>query len=127
MPAHSWQVGWTEVGEGDAGIVVACATLKAMHREVQSLFEYLRSPLVENVAHETAFRDAFQLLLTELAFPKAGTPVLTTTLMKQCLIVLLRRYAEDGICRAPWLAARTSPARRGARSHGGPAGRVLLA
>ena len=119
--------GWTEVGEGDAGIVVACATLKAMHREVRSLFEYLRSPLVENVAHETAFRDAFQLLLTELAFPKAGTPVLTATLMKQCLIVLLRRYAEDGICWAPWLAARTSPARRGARSHGGPAGRVLLA
>jgi hypothetical protein len=96
---------WIEIGEGDAGIVVACANLKATHREVHSLFEYLRSPLVENVAHEAAFTDAFQLLLTELAFPKAGTPVLAATLMKQCLMVLLRRYAEDGVCRVPWLAA----------------------
>ena len=52
---------WIEIGEGDAGIVVACANLQATHREVRSLFEYLRSPLVENVAHEAAFKDAFQL------------------------------------------------------------------
>jgi transcriptional regulator GlxA family with amidase domain len=76
---------------------------------VLSLFQYLRSPLVENVAREAAFKDAFQLLLTELAFPKAGTPVLAATLMKQCLIVLLRRYVTDGVCRAPWLAALEHP------------------
>ena len=100
---------WIEVGEGDAVMVVASANLTATHHEVRSLFEYLPSPLVENVAGEAAFTDAFQLLLTELAFPKAGTPVLAATLMKQCLIVLMRRYAEDGVCRAPWLAALEHP------------------
>jgi AraC-like DNA-binding protein len=100
---------WIEVGEGDAVMVVACANLAATRHDVLSLFEYLPSPLVENVAREAVFKDAFQLLLTELAFPKAGTPILAATLMKQCLIVLLRRYVEDGVCRAPWLAALEHP------------------
>jgi transcriptional regulator GlxA family with amidase domain len=29
--------------------------------------------------------------------------------MKQCLIVLLRRYVQDGVCRAPWLSALEHP------------------
>ena len=100
---------WLEVGAGDEGLVLACANLSVMHQGTQSLFAHLPAVLVESVAEEPAFKDAFRLLLEELAFPKPGTRVLAATLMKQCLVVLLRRYAEDGVCRAPWLAALAHP------------------
>ncbi len=103
--------GWEHatVGTGAPGLVMACGAVRATHRQSLGLFDYLREPLVDSVAGEVAFRDAFRLLLTELAAPKPGTRALAATLMKQCLIVLLRRLSENGECRAPWLAALEHP------------------
>lgn len=100
---------WIEVGEGEPGAVLACAHIQATHQGAIGLFEYLREPVVRGMSDEPAFRDAMELLLKELAYPKAGTPALASILMKQCLILLLRRYWMDGAEPAPWLAALRHP------------------
>lgn len=99
--------GWERfiVGDGAPGIVLACGAVRATHRHAGGVFDYLRAPLVERVADEPTFLRPFQQLLDELAAPKPGTRALAEALMKQCLIVLLRRHYESGECRAPWLAA----------------------
>jgi AraC-like DNA-binding protein len=100
---------WIDVGDGSTGAVLACAYVEATHQGAIGLFDYLREPIAENMADESAFGDAMQLLLTELAWPKPGTPALAAILMKQCLILLLRRYWEGEQPRAPWLAALRQP------------------
>ena len=103
--------GWQRmvVGAGAPGLVIACGAVHATHRQTTGLFDYLRAPLVESVAEDAAFRAPFQRLLDELAAPRPGTRVLAETLMKQCLIVLLRRHCESGRIEVPWLAAHAHP------------------
>jgi AraC-like DNA-binding protein len=100
---------WIDVGGGRSGAVLACGKVEVTHQGAIGLFDRLREPLVEDVSEEPSFRDAIRLLLSELAFPKPGTPVLTATLMKQCLIVLLRRYWQDEAGPAPWLSSLKDP------------------
>ena len=103
--------GWQRntVGEDAPGIVLACGAVRATHLHAAGLFDYLRAPLVDSVADEPTFRRPFRQLLDELAAPRPGTRALAGALMKQCLIVLLRRHYESGECRAPWLAALDNP------------------
>jgi AraC-like DNA-binding protein len=100
---------WIEVGDGEPGAVLACAHLQATHQGAIGLFDHLREPIISEMADEPSFGDAMGLLLAELAWPKAGTPALASILMKQCLILLLRRYWEEGSEPAPWLAALRHP------------------
>jgi AraC-like DNA-binding protein len=100
---------WNIVGDGDSGVLLACGTVAALHRETVGLFDYLRTPLVENMTQDASFEQPFHRLLDELSAPKAGTKALTEILMKECLVSLLRRQCESGECRAPWLAALEHP------------------
>jgi AraC-like DNA-binding protein len=100
---------WIDVGEGGPGAVLACGRLEATHQGALGLFDRLETPLVEDVSQEPSFKEAIRLLLDELAFPRPGTQVLAETLMKQCLIVLLRRYWQDEAGPAPWLSALKHP------------------
>jgi AraC-like DNA-binding protein len=100
---------WATVGDGAPGVVLACGALHATHRQTTGLFDYLRAPLIESVAENPMFRQSFEQLLDELATPRPGTRALAETLMKQCLIVLLRRHVASGHCQAPWLAALEQP------------------
>ncbi len=103
--------GWQRMtfGEGPPGIVLTCGAVHATHRQATGLFDYLRAPLVDNVSDEAAFREPFHRLLNELAAPVPGTRTLAEILMKQCLIVLLRRHCHNGECRVPWLTALEHP------------------
>lgn len=103
--------GWQRmvVGDGKPGLILACGAVQATHQATTGLFDYLRAPLVERVADDPAFRDPFHRLLDELAAPRPGTRALAETLLKQCLIALLRRHAEGGECRVAWLAALAQP------------------
>ncbi len=103
--------GWQRntVGEEVPGIVLACGAVRATHLHAAGLFDYLRAPLVDSVADEPTFRRPFRQLLDELAAPRPGTRALAEALMKQCLIVLLRRHVASGHCQAPWLAALEQP------------------
>jgi AraC family transcriptional regulator, activator of mtrCDE len=50
-------------------------------------------------------REQFIVLLAESARPQFGTRPLTEALLKQCLILLLRRKIERGAPPLPWIAA----------------------
>jgi hypothetical protein len=82
------------VGKGGPGIKLACGLIRAMHLEATGLFDHPGEPLVVDFSDDPSFRVTFQRLLEELAAPQAGTRVLAELLMKQCLIVLLRRQME---------------------------------
>jgi AraC family transcriptional activator of mtrCDE len=101
---NNWN--YLTVGDGNPGLTLACGYMNATYLQIARLFEFLREPLVENVADKRAFRDSFHNLLDELSDPKPGTKVLAEMLMKQCLIAFLRNQSETtGECFTPWLAA----------------------
>ncbi len=103
--------GWQRmrIGRGNAGLVLACGTVRATHLRTTGVFDQMRAPLIESVADDPSFRDPFARLLDELAAPGPGTKALAEALMKQCLISLLRRQSHAGND-APWLAALGKPA-----------------
>jgi AraC-like DNA-binding protein len=98
------------VGKGARGIKLVCGFIRAMHLETTGLFDHLSEPLVVDVADDLTFRTPFEQLLDELAAPRPGTRVLAELLMKQCLIILLRRQTETARDDyAPWIAAAGHP------------------
>jgi AraC-like DNA-binding protein len=98
------------VGSGAPGLKLVCGFIRAMHLETTGLFEHLREPLVVDAADDDSIRGPFLQLLEELASLKPGTRVLAEILMKQCLIVLLRRQTETARDDyAPWIAAAANP------------------
>jgi AraC family transcriptional activator of mtrCDE len=82
------------VGKGAPGIRLACGLIHAMHLEATGLFDPVSVPPVVDFSDDPSFRVTFRRLLEELAAPKPGTRVLAELLMKQCLIILLRRQSE---------------------------------
>ncbi len=103
--------GWQrmKIGDGAAGLTLACGTIRATHLRTTGVFDNLRAPLCDSVADDASFRDPFARLLDELAAPGVGTKALAEALMKQCLISLLRRQSAAGDD-APWLATLGKPA-----------------
>ena len=100
-----------KVGDGEPGFSMVCAFLSAQHMQGQGLFDYLHEPLVINLESDQSFRVPFNTLLEEIAKPRPGTKVLTESLLKQCLVSLLRHYMDpNGEFTGPWLAAVKNPA-----------------
>lgn len=96
-------------GCGEHGLILACGAIRATYRHGKGLFDYLREPIVEDFTDDDPIRGAFEALLGELASPQPGAGALSEALMKQCLVLLLRRYCESGECRVSWLSALEDP------------------
>jgi AraC family transcriptional regulator, activator of mtrCDE len=96
-------------GEGDGGVVTACGLIHATCGGTLGLFDHLEEPVVESFGESEPLHDAFRALLDELAAPRAGTRALMEALLKQCLVLLLRRQAGKGGMSAPWLRALEDP------------------
>lgn len=96
-------------GCGKRGVVMACGAIRATYRERAGLFDYLREPIVENFADDRLIRGTFEALLGELAAPQPGTSALAEAVMKQCLVLLLRRHCASGECQVVWLSALDDP------------------
>jgi AraC-like DNA-binding protein len=79
-------------GDGSEDVLVVCGTISASYGGALGLFDHLREPLVENCAGSNLIRHSFDVLQEEIARPSIGTQVLTESLMKQCLIVVLRQH-----------------------------------
>lgn len=82
------------VGKGQPSIRLACGLIRAIDLEAPGLFKPLRKLLVVDFSDDSSFCATFQRLLEELAAPKPGTRTFAELLMKQCLIILLRRQSE---------------------------------
>jgi len=97
------------VGSGGHGVIVACGTVRVTYHATTDLFDYLDGPIAESFTDDAPIRAAIAALLAELADPRAGTAAFAEAVMKQCLVVLLRRHCEGGECRVPWLSTLEDP------------------
>lgn len=92
-------------GEGPQGIETACGELRVGLADGSDLFTGLGKPLVVSFGDTDGLRDQFVMLLAESARPGVGSRVLTEALLKQCLVLALRRWIERDPSPLPWLAA----------------------
>jgi AraC family transcriptional regulator, activator of mtrCDE len=92
-------------GNGSRDVLVVCGTISATYGGALGLFDHLQEPLAEDLSQEKLVRTAFELLSAEIAKPSVGTHALAESLMKQCLILLLRRHLFRRNIRSPLFAA----------------------
>lgn len=78
-------------GDGSRDTLVTCGTITASYGGALGVFDQLRAPMVADLSEDATFRTLFASLLSELAAPGIGTQVMAEALMKQCVILLLRR------------------------------------
>jgi AraC-like DNA-binding protein len=100
---------WLQAGSGAPAIVMACGRMRTSYGAGQGLFDLLREPIIEGFTGTNPVHHAFRALLTELSNPRFGSKALAETLMKQCLIAVLRRLFERRDRRLPWMAAAEDP------------------
>jgi AraC-like DNA-binding protein len=95
-----------DAAAGDIGdLRTICATLTATYGGSFGLFDSLAHPIVDDATDIPPVRAAFQLLAEERAAPEFGTHALTGALMKQCLVLLVRRHLQRGSSSSPFFAA----------------------
>jgi AraC-like DNA-binding protein len=92
-------------GEGQQGIETACGEVRIGLADGADLFTALKKPFVVRFGDTDGLRDQFVMLLAESVQPGVGSRVLTEALLKQCLILALRRWIERDPSPLPWLAA----------------------
>lgn len=86
-----------DAAEGKRGdLRVICGTITASLGSSFGVFDLIRAPVVDSLTDAPAIRAAYQLLIAERAQPDYGTRALTEALMKQCLILLIRRQLKQG-------------------------------
>ena len=97
-------------GDGRRDTLLACGTIAAPRSGALGLFDLLREPLVEDFSSSGVHRQVFDLMLAEVASPSLGMQARAEALMRQCLILLLRRHLprDDGIG-SPLLTALRHP------------------
>lgn len=91
------------------GLLLACGGIGATYGDGTGVFDRLQDPVVECFANCQTGSNAFRSLLDELVDPRLGSRALAETLMKQCLILVLRRLAQRQEERPAWLAALQDP------------------
>lgn len=69
-----------------------------------SLFDLLREPIVQDLSPGDPIRRSFADLLEEIIASRPGWRAMAESLLRQCLILLLRRYAAEEGRRLSWLA-----------------------
>ena len=92
-------------GDGSRDTLVICATISASYGGALGLFDYLGHPVVDGVSENASMHRLFSEMLAEIAQPGIGTRALTEALMKQCLILLLRRHLTQLSVGSPFYAA----------------------
>jgi AraC family transcriptional activator of mtrCDE len=86
-----------DAARGKSGdLRVICGTITAALGGTFGVFDLIRHPVVDSLTDAPAIRAAYELLIAERANPDYGTRALTEALMKQCLILLIRRQLKRG-------------------------------
>jgi len=96
-------------GDGSRDTLLLCGAISASHGSALGLFDLLREPMIENFSESGVVRPVFKLMLAEVANPGLGTQAMTETLMKQCLITLLRQHLTRDDASSPVFSALHHP------------------
>lgn len=97
------------VGDGQEGIITSCGEIRVGLTGGPDLFTSLGEPFVVRFDAKNGLHDQFVMLMAESARPSMGSRVLSEALLKQCLVLSLRRRMEDGASPLPWLTGVTDP------------------
>lgn len=108
-PLFNESVPTIQAGEGEPGILTACGEVGVAIPSASDLFARLDQPVVEHFDGPDGLRNQFVILLAESARPGIGTRALTEALLKQCLILLLRRQIDRGSAPIAWMTALAEP------------------
>jgi AraC family transcriptional regulator, activator of mtrCDE len=98
-----------QAGDGACGVITACGDVRFEGIGVPGLFTDMEEPMVEHFDGLRGLREQFIVLLAESARPQFGTRPLTEALLKQCLILTLRRKMKSGTPPLAWMAALAEP------------------
>lgn len=90
-------------------MTVACGLVRIRYGPSLGLFDHLRNVLVVDLSDSPQVLTAFQGILAEQSKSGPGSEAMTTALMSQCLVHLLRSLGSGGDCPLPWLAALEDP------------------
>lgn len=93
-----------QVGGGPVGIATACGELKLDTNYGSDPFRAMHRPLIAQFDGQSGLKDQFVLLLAECARPGFGSRALVEALLKQCLIMVMRRQIDSGGTDFPWAA-----------------------
>lgn len=81
--------------EGNADLVLGCASISANFGGGQPLFDHLKEPVVLSLDSDRLSTVVFECLLDEVSSPGLATTAVLETLMKQTLILLLRNHLQQ--------------------------------
>ena len=84
-------------------VVTACGAIRATYQGSVGLFDQLREPIVENFAADDPIHRSFQDLMDEIAGTRAGSRAMVETVVRRCLILLMRRHFRHVDARTSWL------------------------
>lgn len=85
-------------------VVSGTARVRVTFDRAPGLFDELAEPLAEDLGPDDPVRASFEALLDELAEPRPGGRAVVEALLRQGLILFLRRAAARGPLSAAWLA-----------------------
>lgn len=96
-------------GDGSPDALFVCGQISDSYSGAMGLFELFQAPMVEAFPQDSVLQRSFELMLAEVARPSLGTQAMTEVLMKQCLIILLRRHLAASDFTSPLLVALQNP------------------
>ncbi len=105
LPCHTAGPGEEE----DDPFVVVCGRISVTYAGGVGLFDRLDELLVLDFTDDRAMRSTFAALRVEAAADRAGSRAMTSALLQECLIRILREVCTDDRCAAPWLDALDDP------------------
>lgn len=91
------------------GLLVVCGRIEATYGGGPGLFDQLRDPLVLDFSDDPAMRATFKAMLEEVRSGRPGAKAMTSTLMRECLIRVLRAVCDHEECTVSWLRALEDP------------------
>jgi len=89
-------------GEGERVLVAACGLMKARHGGTLDLLRALPRPLARRLEDADLLAQQFARLSAELSKTRVGTRPLLETLLKQCMLMLLRDRVPADALGMPW-------------------------
>jgi AraC family transcriptional regulator, activator of mtrCDE len=92
----------------DPDAVIVCGKIEATYAGSLGFFDRLGYPVSVRLRRADPLRQAFEAMLAELAAPTIGTRALADALLKQCLVLLVRRLAR-GESEPAWLVGLIDP------------------
>lgn len=82
--------------DGNGDLKFVCGTISANISGSFGLLDTVRRPIVEDLSDVPIIKASYQLMLEEIRAPTLGSRALAGSLMKACLLMLLRRHFSHG-------------------------------